>query len=176
MKDIPFDLAITSPLVRARRTAEIILRDRKVPILEDARIEEITFGVWEGLCCRGANYEIPSTEFSKFFEAPFSYLPPEGGESIAELIARCTDFYQELIATPEYQDKIILIASHGCACRALLYSLCEGKGEFWRSNVPPNCAVSIVTVEDGVSFLVELDKTYYNKEDIRNYYTSDINE
>ena len=44
MKDIPFDLAITSPLIRARRTAELVLGDRQVPIIEDARIQEITLG------------------------------------------------------------------------------------------------------------------------------------
>ena len=46
MADIPFDLAITSPLKRARQTAELVLGERKVPILEDSRLEEITFGEW----------------------------------------------------------------------------------------------------------------------------------
>ena len=59
MKDIPFDLCITSPLKRARQTAEIVLGDRKVPIVEDTRIREISFGSWEGLGCRAANFEIP---------------------------------------------------------------------------------------------------------------------
>ena len=45
MRDIPFDLAITSPLKRARQTAELIVGDRKIPVIEDERIEEITFGV-----------------------------------------------------------------------------------------------------------------------------------
>ena len=34
MKEIPFDLCITSPLSRARQTAEIVLGGRKVPIIE----------------------------------------------------------------------------------------------------------------------------------------------
>ena len=52
MKEIPFDLCITSPLSRARQTAEIVLGGRKVPIIEDARIEELSFGNWEGIGCR----------------------------------------------------------------------------------------------------------------------------
>ena len=52
MKEIPFDLCITSPLSRARQTAEIVLGGRKVPIIEDARIEELSFGSWEGIGCR----------------------------------------------------------------------------------------------------------------------------
>ena len=58
MKEIPFDLCITSPLSRARQTAEIVLGGRKVPIIEDARIEELSFGNWEGIGCRPENYAI----------------------------------------------------------------------------------------------------------------------
>ena len=170
LKDIPFDLAITSPLLRARKTAEIVVGDRKIPILEDARIEEITFGEWEGLCCRKSNYEIPSDEFANFFSAPFAYQPPLGGERIVDVIKRCGEFYQELITNPEYQDKTILIASHGCACRAILYSVFEDKEDYWRGNVPPNCAVSIVDVKDGKSTFVEVDKVYYNKEEVKSHY------
>ena len=60
MKDIPFDLGITSPLSRAKKTAQIILGNRKVPLYEDARIQELSFGSWEGLGCRKENYQIPS--------------------------------------------------------------------------------------------------------------------
>lgn len=170
MKNIPFDLAITSPLIRARRTAEIVLGERQVPILEDSRIEEITFGDWEGMCCRKNNYEIPSDEFPKFFSNPFSYQPPNGGERIIDIVKRCTEFYQELINKPEYQDKTILIASHGCACRAIMYSIYEDNNDFWRGNVPPNCGVSIIDVKDGRSTFVEIDKIYYDKSEVKQHY------
>ena len=170
MKDIPFDLAITSPLIRARRTAELVLGDRQVPIIEDARIQEITFGSWEGLCCKKDNYQIPSEEFPKFFSDPFHYQPPEDGESILQLIERTGAFYDELIHNPEYQDKTILIASHGCSCRGIMYSLYEVKENVWRGNVPPNCGVAIIDVKDGVSTFVEVDKVYYDPNEIKNYY------
>lgn len=170
MKDIPFDLAITSPLKRARQTAELVLGDRNIPILEDERIEEITFGEWEGLCCRKDNYEIPSTEFPKFFTDPFTYLPPEGGESICQVLDRTGEFYQELIQNPEYQNKTILIAAHGCSCRALLNQVYENKEDFWRSHVPPNCGVSILEVKNGKSTLLEEDKIYYNPEELIDFY------
>ncbi len=56
LKEVPFDLAISSPLKRARQTAELVLAGRQVPVLEDARIEELSFGSWEGLGCRKANF------------------------------------------------------------------------------------------------------------------------
>ncbi|MBS4969650.1 MAG: histidine phosphatase family protein, partial [Lachnospiraceae bacterium] len=70
MKDIPFDLGITSPLSRAKKTAQIILGNRKVPLYEDARIQELSFGSWEGLGCRKENYQIPSEHFDDFYHDP----------------------------------------------------------------------------------------------------------
>ncbi|MFR8249884.1 MAG: histidine phosphatase family protein [Lachnospiraceae bacterium] len=54
LKDVHFDLAIASPLKRAYETAGLVLGDGNIPqILTDERIEEIiSFGEWEGLCCR----------------------------------------------------------------------------------------------------------------------------
>ena len=54
MKDIPFDLAYTSPLVRARETAEIILAGREIPLIESNGIKEMGFGEYEGMCISGA--------------------------------------------------------------------------------------------------------------------------
>ena len=44
LKEIPFACCFTSPLKRAKDTAMYILRDRQVPVYEDARIREISFG------------------------------------------------------------------------------------------------------------------------------------
>ena len=79
MKDIPFELCFTSPLPRARHTAEIILAGRDVPVIEEPRIMEIGFGEWEGLCCAPGRSEIPGDGFEKFHRAPFEYTAPPGG-------------------------------------------------------------------------------------------------
>lgn len=173
MKDIPFDLCITSPLKRARQTAEIVLGDRKVPIVEDTRIREISFGSWEGLGCRAANFEIPVSleEFDRFYTDPFHFQPADDGETVAEVCKRTREFLEELVQTPDYQDKTILIASHGCACRAILNSLYEDSQNFWQGRVPPNCAVSIVDAADGKAVLTESDKIYYNPAEIIDFRT-----
>ncbi len=44
MKNLKIDLAYTSPLSRAKETAEIILAGRNIPLIEDSRIEEFSFG------------------------------------------------------------------------------------------------------------------------------------
>ena len=53
LMEVPFDLAFTSPLKRAKETAQIILSGRNVPLLEETRIQEISLGEYEGLCYAG---------------------------------------------------------------------------------------------------------------------------
>ena len=44
LKEIPFDEIYTSPLQRAVQTAEIMRGDRRIPIIKDERLKEISFG------------------------------------------------------------------------------------------------------------------------------------
>ena len=42
LRDVPFDAVFTSPLVRAKETARIVMGERKLPFFEDDRIAEIS--------------------------------------------------------------------------------------------------------------------------------------
>ena len=170
LRDVPFDLGISSSSSRARTTAEIILGDRKVPLLTDDRLLELSFGAWEGLGCHKENFEIPSDHFDDFYLKPMQFVPGEGGETISKLCERTKKFYLELIHNPDYQDKTILIATHGCTVRALLQNVREDKEHFWGTGVPMNCAVNIVDV-NGKSTLTAADQVYYGEEDMTDYYT-----
>ena len=87
-----------------------------------------------------------------------------------QVIDRTGEFYADLLAAPEYQDKTILIACHGCSSRALLYNICGRTGDLWRGHVPPNCSVSIVDVKDGEARLEAVDKIYYDSRDVVDFY------
>ena len=53
LRDLSFDLAITSPLKRAKETAEILLEGREIPLLEDERLAEMGFWMfWKGIIAR----------------------------------------------------------------------------------------------------------------------------
>lgn len=66
LKDISFDIVFTSPLKRAKETAELVIGERDIPIIEDKRIMEMGFGEFEGLCCREEGWNIPDPDF-RFF-------------------------------------------------------------------------------------------------------------
>ncbi len=51
MRQYRIDPAYTSPLRRAKETAEILLEGRNIPLYEDQRIQEISFGSYEGMSC-----------------------------------------------------------------------------------------------------------------------------
>ncbi|HAJ73524.1 MAG TPA: phosphoglycerate mutase [Lachnospiraceae bacterium] len=171
LKDIPFDLCITSPALRARHTAEIIMEGRNVPVIEDERLIEISFGEWEGKKSLGEDPEIPPERFRPFFTDSWNYIPPEGGESIRQIIDRSGEFLDELLSNNNYRDKTIMLSSHGCAVRALLHFVYEDNSDFWHGSVPPNCAVSIVDAADGKMELIAEDQVYYeDKFDIDVYF------
>ncbi len=161
LKDVKFDMVFTSPLKRAAETAEIIRGDREIPIIPEERILEISFGMYEGLSYGKETYNIPDPDFMNFFQAPEKYNIPPGGESFEEVIKRTGGFLKELCEEEGYQDKTILLSTHGCALKALLANI---KGisiaEFWGEGVHKNCAVSIVEYIDGKYHLLEEGKVY----------------
>ena len=164
LAEVPFARIYTSPLKRARETAELIKGERDIPVILDERIIEIGFGVYEGLCCGKDNYNIPDPEFMNFFDKPEAYKPPEGAESIEELKARTADFLQEIVHNKDMENDTILVSTHGAALRGLLSSINNiGIEDFWKGGVHKNCAVTIVDVDvkSGHTVIREEGKTYY---------------
>ena len=66
--DVKFDICFTSPLTRARQTAQLVLGGRDISVIPDKRIQEINFGVLEGHIMRNGNtMESNCEEFDLFF-------------------------------------------------------------------------------------------------------------
>jgi broad specificity phosphatase PhoE len=163
LRDVTFDMAFTSPLIRAKHTAQCILAGREVPIIEDERLIEISFGIYEGCCYAEKNRQVPQQWIENFFHAPQDYAAAPGGESLDDVEKRTRDFMEDICSRKELQDKTILVSTHGCALRGLLNSIRESTREdYWHGGVSKNCAVSIVTCNRGEKpVLVEENHIYY---------------
>lgn len=167
MADVPIDMVISSPLSRAVKTAECILKGRKmvsdvqdIPILRDERIQEISFGEWEGECILDSKV-LPKNYMEQFFHDPLHIPQAPGGETFLQVRERTGAFLRELSARSEYVGKNILISTHGAAGRCLLSHFFEdGEENIWRTGVPANCSVSVVEICDGVGNVIALDKIY----------------
>lgn len=160
LEEVSFDMAFCSPLGRAEETARIILGDRETPLYTDARLKEINFGTHEGVCFDKAKQD-PKDPLHNFFCEPDRYVPPEGAETFARVMERGLSFLQEKVLPLEEDCKTLLIVAHGAFNRSLLSSVMGlPLKDFWRIALP-NCAVSILSLEEGRFQVVEESKVYY---------------
>ena len=157
MKDIHFDCCISSPLIRARQTAEIILREscNSVPISFDNRIKEINFGSFEGT-------SIKDEKVVRFLKEPVIDYRFPNGESISDVMKRTQEFLKELISKDD--GKTYLVSTHGCALRAMLNFLYEYPEDYWHGHVPYNCCVNVIEVKNGAATLIADDLIYYDQD------------
>ncbi len=162
LANVGFDAVFSSPLGRARETAEIIVGDRKCPFYTDSRLQEIGFGEYEGLCYGVEHFNIPDADFLSFFNAPERYATPPRGEGFQDIIARTGEFWAEITGNPAYADSRLLVSTHGCALKALLANIRRTPlKDFWSGGLHRNCAVTIVEVKDGRAEVTEEGKIFY---------------
>lgn len=127
------DVIITSPLKRAKKTAEIIGEDRKIPIIEDNGVVERYFGKFEGMTAKEFDFdEIWNYKLNKQYE---------DAESVGALFNRVQGFLEKI--KKEYKDKTVLVVTHGgvsVPIRATLEGIPEGM-EVLRGLGLDNCEV-----------------------------------
>lgn len=92
------DIIISSPLKRAKKTAEIIASGKEIPIFYDEDIRERGFGKYEGL--KLSHDEVDAIKRSG--EA--------GVETDDEFVARIKRFLEKI--KEKYKDKTVLVVSH----------------------------------------------------------------
>ena len=77
LRDVHFDRAIVSDLIRARVTAEEILKGRYIPTTFTEDLREICFGEWEGLTYSEINERWPG-QIEAIYEDPAEKEIPQG--------------------------------------------------------------------------------------------------
>ncbi len=134
--NINFDVCYCSPLVRAKETAEIVLKGRNIPIITDDRLVEMCFGNYEGI-----DDIPPGCPIKVMFESPQDYIPDGGAESFADLYARTGDFLKKVIEPLAERGKDVLIVGHGAMNSSII---CRIMGipleKFW-STLTDNCGL-----------------------------------
>jgi ribonuclease H / adenosylcobalamin/alpha-ribazole phosphatase len=106
---------VSSPLGRARQTADVASQVLKLPVRVHEGITETDFGEWEGLTFREAAQRDP--ELHRRWLGDTSVAPP-GGESFDAVHRRIARARDELIAT--YGGATVLVVSHVTPIKTLL--------------------------------------------------------
>ncbi len=121
---IKFDIAFTSGLKRAQHTLDIILAELNqpdVPIVRDIALNERDYGELSGLNKDEARQkwgEEQVLDWRRSFD-----IPPPGGESLKDTLARVRPYYESAIWPQMSQGKNVIIAAHGNSLRALIMTL-----------------------------------------------------
>ncbi len=114
------DVIVTSPLQRARRTAEAVAEATGAPLVVDEDLVEADFGEWQGLTFAEVGARWPD-ELSAWMASPD--VAPPAGESFAQVAMRVLAAQDRLLAG--YPGQRAVLVSHvtpikTLVCRALL--------------------------------------------------------
>ena len=108
-------LIVSSPLARARQSAEIIAHGVGIAeIIEDPRLSEVEYGRWEGMVYDDL---LRDAHYMHYRERPLDE-PTPGGETMYHVQARGVDAVRHTIAAN--RGKRVLFVSHGDIIRTVL--------------------------------------------------------
>ena len=135
------DQAWTSPLERARQTAEMLDLSVTWEVVEDIR--ELSFGKWEGLTKMDASKLTPAL-FAAWEKDAYSNTPPDGesGQRVRARVARLVERIHEIEA------KTLLLVSHRTFLRFFVGLLLH---------VEPNAIRNVLDIQTGKIGILELN-------------------
>ncbi|HGG03863.1 MAG TPA: histidine phosphatase family protein [Aliiroseovarius sp.] len=120
--------AFTSPLGRTKATAALVFQGSDQVAREDARLSEVGFGDWEGLCWDDIAARWPDRAAMAEQEPFLWHFQAPGGETLAEVSARCQSFLNDLTGPA-------IVITHGISGR-VLRGLWLGQNEYGMTGLP----------------------------------------
>ncbi len=154
LKGITFDQVITSPLIRARRTASLVTGRDMDDMISDHRLEEQHFGIFEGMTYRKLQETYPG-ELALWNRDYMNYRIP-GGESFLDVRRRIGDYCRELRELSDRKGTILLAAHKGTFGHMLAELLHLPPEGYWHFVFEQGC-YSCVDLEDGTVIIRKLN-------------------
>ena len=113
-------VVLSSPFVRARRTAELAVEALELPVRLDERLRERDFGAFDGMTGEGIREQYPEEARRRQILGKFYYRPP-GGESWADVALRIRSVL--MTARLESSGERLLLTSHQAVIMVFRYVL-----------------------------------------------------
>ena len=157
LKNEDIAVIVSSPLKRAKATAEAIASQHQLSVELDDRLREVEVGELEGL-----SFSSLSTTFSQFLKKWWAGGGSEklpGGESLVELQQRAWTVIEHLLA--KCSERTVVVVSHYFAIIAIILKALDlPLDSFTKFKVDPG-GVSILEIRDRGTRLVSLNDTSY---------------
>jgi phosphoserine phosphatase len=149
LKTTQIDFGFTSPMLRPKETAQIILQEhQQLTLYEDADLREIGHGLWEGKFEAEIKAEYPG-ELEQWHTHPESVQMPEG-ENLQDVWDRATAAWQQLLNQVGDRTQTGIVVAHDATNKVLLCSLLGlGLADIWKIK-QGNGAVTVIDYPDGI--------------------------
>jgi broad specificity phosphatase PhoE len=163
--NIPFQQAYSSPLQRAKQTAEIILSYQPSPpqLITHEGLYEIDLRGWEGMTFSEIQAQFPE-QFDHWQDAPHK-LCLDGFYPVVELFHQAQRFWQDLLSqwqTVETPINVLLVAHSGIN-RALICTALGIDIVHYHHLQQNNCGISVLNYRSGQWQLEALNLTSHLK-------------
>ncbi|ERN43047.1 fructose-2,6-bisphosphatase [Rubidibacter lacunae KORDI 51-2] len=155
LKTVPLDFAVTSPMLRPKETAELILSQQTQPVALDlkAPLVEIAHGEWEGKL--EPEIKVAYPDLLRMWKETPAVVQMPGGENLAQVWERATACWQDVVRQQAMQAtgngvRTGIVVAHDAINKSILCALLglEPK-DFW-SVKQGNGAVSVIDYPDGL--------------------------
>ena len=151
LRSAPFDVVVSSPLRRARETAEVLGRE----VLVDDGFRETDFGQWEGFTFSEIAQRWPD-EMQAWLADP-TVAPPDG-ESFADTEVRVREALARTLAT--YQGGRVVVVSHVTPIKTMVRIALEAPpSALYRLHLDLASVSTIDWYEDGPSVVRSVNVT-----------------
>jgi ribonuclease H / adenosylcobalamin/alpha-ribazole phosphatase len=148
---------VSSPLTRARQTAEPVAGVLGLPVEVDERFTETDFGAWEGLTFGEAAERDPEHHRAWLADPT---LPPPGGESFDSVAERVREGLDAVVAA--HPGETVVLVSHVTPIKmALRFALDAGPQMLYRLHLDLACLSIVDHWPDGGASVRLVNDTSY---------------
>lgn len=105
-----------SDLQRTLQTAQTLAKTLGLPVQQEPRLREMSFGAWEGLTLSEIQQQDAELLAARQVD-PMRVTPP-GGETLVQVTDRVRGTLHELLST--YRERTVVLVAHGGSLRVLL--------------------------------------------------------
>lgn len=154
LKDVNLDFAVTSPLLRPKETAEIILQSHpQVKLTSKTDLQEISHGLWEGKLEKEIEAEYPRL-LNQWKIKPETVQMPEG-ENLDDVWQRAVKSWLEIVEEnlETGKQKTGIVVAHDAINKVIIcYLLGLKPANFWNIK-QGNGAVTVIDYPNGLEGL-----------------------
>ncbi|MDJ1172725.1 histidine phosphatase family protein [Roseofilum capinflatum] len=163
LQDIPLDAIYSSPLQRARQTAEEIVAHlgSSLSIQSPETLLEVDLPLWQGMHKKDVQTQFAS-DYEVWKRQPEAFKmvisTPEGSKEHYPVLAmheQAKEFWQDLLA--KHQGQTVVVVAHNGINRCLLSTALNISPAYYQSILQSNCGISVLNFSGGWGDGVQLE-------------------